>query len=595
MSRRVPLAEALDATGISNGDRSKTSGVVDLLTAPAVAIGDHTVVDIELKWIVPHPRNRKILDEDVADLVAEFKAGIPILNPLGVTAAADWNAGKPADLKEIGPLEFIITAGGHRRLRAAELAGLKTVPCIVRANFAGVDGRRAALLENLHRQDLDPFEEAAAFEELTGEPYKLSQRELASIVDVNQSHISKRLKLLKLPSTIREKVRLGKMTIADAMTLAGVVDNKAVFDVAMKQLDRGYYGSVENVVRTAQREHDQAAARGKAVQAVTVAGGRLIDRAPSYYAVSKNEPSLLEDLKLDVDKHSTEPCHAFYVRTTYDGKAQTETVCDKPGRHVKTGDSKLKVRKSIEEQLTSRTRGGDAEAKKRAERRELKKLYPARCAIAKQLVLGQTELSVDAERELVARGVIGSLFHSDGRKETWTAIVAVTGIEDLEKYPTEKATDELMRRLPMRAVQRAIAIGYFESRIRSSCLAWNTDSRYYLELLEQHGYTIDRLEKAKLRSIKAGSQPAQECRVCHSSQLPAGVTWVAEDLCSGCSDAAEAGWVEVPAPSDDAALTAVAEGRCAECEHAEPTTGCTCPTCFCNPANVDEPSEAVAS
>lgn len=540
---------ARDATGITDTAQARTGGVVDKLIAPDAAATADTIVHVPVKFVVPHPRNRKILDDDVADLVADLTNGGRILNPLGVTAAADWNANRPADLKDISPQSFIITAGGHRRLRAAELAGLQTVPCIVRADFAGSEGRRAALLENLHRQDLDAFQEAEAFAELVSEPYKLSQRDLAATVGVNQSHISKRLKLLKLPTTIREQVRLGKMTIADAMTLAGVVDNKAVFDEATKQLNRGYYGSVESVVRAAQRSHDQAAARAKAVEAVVAAGGRLVDRAPSYYAVSKSEPAQLDDLKLDADKHAAEPCHAFYVRTTHDGRAETDVVCDKPGRHVKTGDSKLKVRKSIEERITSRGRGGDDEAKKRAERRELKKLYPARVAIAKQLVLGQTELTTDAERELVARGVIGSLFHSDGRKETWTALVAVTGIEDLEKYPTEKATDELLRRLPMPAVQRAIAIGYFESRIRSSWLAWNADCQYYLEILEQHGYTIDRLEKSKLRNVKAGpKQPAQQCRVCHNAKLAPGVTWVAEDLCSGCSDAAEAGWLDT-APS----------------------------------------------
>src|SRR5947209_6189400 len=111
MSKRVSLHDR-DATGISDSAAAKTAGVVDTLIAPDVAAGADRIVHIPVGKIVPHPRNRKILDDDVADLVAEFKAGVPILNALGVTAAADWNTGKPDDLKPIQSDEFIITAGG---------------------------------------------------------------------------------------------------------------------------------------------------------------------------------------------------------------------------------------------------------------------------------------------------------------------------------------------------------------------------------------------------------------------------------------------------------------------------------------------------
>lgn len=550
MTKRVSLHDRADADGITDASAAKTSSVVDTLIAPAVAAGEQTIVQIPVGKIVPHPRNRKILDEDVDDLVASFKAGEPIINALGVTAAADWNAGKPDDLKPIQSDEFIITAGGHRRLRAAELAGLKTVPCIVRATFAGAEGRRAALLENLHRQDLDVFEEAEAFAELVAEPYKMSQRELSTVVfgKVNQqSHISKRLKLLKLPSTVREKVRLGQLHISDALALAGVVDNKPVFDLAMTKIDQ-WHMDAERAVRVSQQEYDTKVARQRVAEQLAADGVRLLDRRPSWYAASTKEPTRLEDLKLDAVKHLGEPCHMAYVDDgSLRGDVQAVPVCEKPGRHIKAGESKLKVRKTIEDQLARRGRN-DAEADARRERRDHKKLWPARAVIARQVAFDdQLDEKVDAE--LITRGVLGNTFDDAGSADTWKALCAIVGVDDLPGYPNEDAREQLTRRFPARTVQRLVALSFFEARLRSTWKTWGSDGKYYLDLLADHGYQITQLEKKKL----AGPKPrtlTSCCRVCGTDEPPAGVTWVDADLCSACSDAQEAGWVDEPAALD---------------------------------------------
>jgi hypothetical protein len=76
-----------------------------------------------------------------------------------------------------------------------------------------------------------------------------------------------------------------------------------------------------------------------------------------------------------------------------------------------------------------------------------------------------------------------------------------------------------------------------------------------------------------------------KCRVClqYLDSLPSGVTAVSEDLCSACSDAADAGWVaDEPAPVVAASTTA-----CMECEHVEPEVGCSCEYCFCGTAAAD--------
>lgn len=561
-----------DAAGITETTARKTSGVVDKLIAPDAVAGDDRIVHIPTAKVVPHPRNRKIHDEDVADLLAAFKSGVPILNALGVTAAADWNEGKPDDLKAIKADEFIITAGGHRRLRAAELAGLKTVPCIVRSTFAGAEGRKAALLENLQRLDLDPFEEAEAFSELTGE-YKVSQRDLAAGVGCNQSHVSKRLKLLKLPSLVRERVRLGQLTLADAIALAGVVDNKPVFEAALTMVNEWRY-SGDQAVKRAQREHDEQVAYDRKVAELSAAGVPLLKSGqhPQWYPSGRSTPTRIEGLKLNADKHATEPCHAAYL----DHGNNVILLCATPGNHLKAGSSALKLSKSVETEVAGGRSGSDAAV--RRERNDLKKLWPGRAAIARQIVHRQVELEADVERELVARGTVGLAFHGEGRADTWkVARDFAMPVEPFDSYPNEEATDELIRRLPRDAVARLMALTYFECRIRSHYKTWGTDGRFYLDLLTQHGYTLNHLETKKLGKPKADRAP-QQCDVCKTTEadFAPGVTWISPNVCSGCADAQENGWV-----------------ACLDCDHGEPREDCDCTHCFCA-AEADEPTTAEA-
>lgn len=578
-----------DAAGISDTGKSRTSGVVDRLIAPDAASTPDSIVHIPIKYVVPHPRNRKILDGDVDDLVAEFKAGVPMLNAIGVTAAADWNATRPAELKEIGPLEFIITAGGHRRLRAAELAGLSTVPCVVRADFAGVNGRRAALLENLHRQDLDPFEEAEAFTELTSPPYKLSQRELASIVGVNQSHISKRLKLAKLPTAVRASVRVGKHTIADAVALARIVDQGPIFDAAWKQMQQSNWISGERAVDEAIRSHESIVKRTKALEELKAAGVAVTEQRPSWWADSRAKPTTLEALKLDTAKHADLPCHAAYVGQAGD----VELICSCPGNHIGNG-AKLKLSARVATQINSRG-GNDQEAKQRQERRELKKLWPGRATVARQIIFGEVELDKEHARQLSLRGLMGAAFHLEGgRAEPWKALRDLIGprMGELGDYPQRHHTTELARRLPVDVLQRLVALTYFEGLCRSHWRKWDDENRWYLDLLAAHGYEIQPLEQRKLAKVGQPDEDEQpQCHVCMATALDVGATWITNNLCSGCSDAHDAGWLDGHTdPEVEASATAIAEGRCAECEHAEPTDDCSCAHCYCNPANVDEPA-----
>lgn len=557
MSRRVTITD--DAAGISDPAKERTGSVVEqLLAAPPAA--DTALAEIPTERIHNHPRNRRILDDDVADIVAGLKAGEPILNALGVTAAADWNAGKPDDLAEIPPGDYMITAGGHRRLRAAELAGLKTVPCIVRATFAGGAGRRAALLENVQRKDLDEFEQAEAIAELVAEPYKMSQRDIAKMLDCNQSHVSKRLKLLKLPTTVRESVRLNKMPIADALELARVADQGPIFDRALASLQRSGWITAKRAVDDAIAEHERLVATEKGKAKAAELGLQLLDRHPDLYAYSVREPIALEGLNLDADKHSGEPCHRGYVSN----QGEIFLACATPAEHLKAGASTLKVSRSLNDRLKEGGNAGKSRSQVEGDalRRQLKKTQKQRIETA-HLILLPLSIEITVEQELVDRASIGHVFHRPGSANDVAKIVlAILGLETPKGVYPANRIEELQRksRTDLATVDHSVlamvtAAAYFETRLMSSWRSWDDDDRFWLQLLAANGYELSDVERKRLDKIPAATaapeeEPVADVRQCvkcgctDDQACDGGCTWVAENLCSSCSDAVDGGFLD---------------------------------------------------
>ena len=122
---------------------------------------------------------------------------------------------QPISVRERGSDYEIIA--GERRFRAAHLAGVKEVPCIVYA----VDGERSAFLavmENLLREDLNMFEMAAAMDKLCRE-YGLTQEEVAERLSVSQSYVANKLRLLRFDAPVREKLLASHLTERHARAL----------------------------------------------------------------------------------------------------------------------------------------------------------------------------------------------------------------------------------------------------------------------------------------------------------------------------------------------------------------------------------------
>lgn len=157
---------------------------------------------LPLSKIVPDPHQpRKFFDPHELDALARSIRELGVLSPITVQ-------------KEDGQYRLI---AGERRWRAAALAGLTEIPCLIRT-FDEEKRRLAALVENLQRRDLNPFEEAAGLQELirtTG----ITQAEAARKIGKSQSCVANKLRLLALSPNIQEQLRRAGMTERHARAL----------------------------------------------------------------------------------------------------------------------------------------------------------------------------------------------------------------------------------------------------------------------------------------------------------------------------------------------------------------------------------------
>lgn len=179
--------------------------------------------EMPLDSIRPNPRQpRTVFDEGaMSELVASISA-VGLLQPVVV---------RPT---ETDMFELIM---GERRWRAALRAGLETLPAIVRETADG-DLLRDALLENLHRAQLNPLEEAAAYQQLLDD-FGATHDELATRIGRSRPHISNTLRLLKLSPAVQRKVAAGVLSAGHARALVAVEDTGAQERLALRVAAEG--------------------------------------------------------------------------------------------------------------------------------------------------------------------------------------------------------------------------------------------------------------------------------------------------------------------------------------------------------------------
>lgn len=199
--RATSAASSRKEPADSTADPVATEGTVsaDIAVLREIPVGD----------IHPNPRQpREVFDEDhMAELVTSIRE-VGILQPIVVR-----------EVDGPTPYELIM---GERRWRATQKAGLDTIPAIVRQT-PDQDLLRDALLENLHRSQLNPLEEAAAYHQLM-EDFACTQEELSQRIGRSRPQISNTLRLLKLPPLVQRRVAAGTLSAGHARALLGLTD-----------------------------------------------------------------------------------------------------------------------------------------------------------------------------------------------------------------------------------------------------------------------------------------------------------------------------------------------------------------------------------
>ncbi|MGF1623236.1 MAG: ParB/RepB/Spo0J family partition protein [Alphaproteobacteria bacterium] len=182
--------------------------------APARPGDDDSLRSIPVDAITPHPgQPRRSMDEGELHALAASIAEQGVIQPIVVRPV-------PGDQ---GSYEII---AGERRWRAARLAGLASVPALVRP----LDDRlmaEVALVENIQRSDLPPLDEAAAYQQLI-DRHGQTQDDIARRLGKNRSHIAHMLRLLRLPDSVQAEIRDGRISVGHARVLVNAADPEAL-------------------------------------------------------------------------------------------------------------------------------------------------------------------------------------------------------------------------------------------------------------------------------------------------------------------------------------------------------------------------------
>ena len=196
------------------------------------------MVEVPVGAVAPNPRQPRTNfdDETLRSLAASIRE-VGVLQPIVVRRSGE-------------AYELI---AGERRLRAAKLAGLATVPVILR-DSGDADTLREALIENIHRDDLGPIELAEAFRELL-EELGLKQETLADRLGVSRSHIANTIRLLQLPADVQQLLADGRIQAGHGRALLSLNDAEAQTSLALRAAAEDL--SVRDVEELVRRYIDQ--------------------------------------------------------------------------------------------------------------------------------------------------------------------------------------------------------------------------------------------------------------------------------------------------------------------------------------------------
>jgi len=200
--------------------------------------------ELPVSSITPNPKQpRTTFDEEALNELVASIAEVGLLQPIVV--------------RPLGQRRFELVMG-ERRWRAAQLAGLEQIPAIVRET-RDHDLLRDALLENLHRAQLNPLEEAAAYQQML-EDFGCTQEELSVRIKRSRPQISNTIRLLRLPPTVQRRIAAGVLSAGHARALLALVDGAAQERLAQRVVAEGLsVRALEELVTLGETGRDQPA------------------------------------------------------------------------------------------------------------------------------------------------------------------------------------------------------------------------------------------------------------------------------------------------------------------------------------------------
>ncbi|MDE3723428.1 ParB/RepB/Spo0J family partition protein [Nocardiopsis sp. N85] len=200
--------------------------------------------EIPLADIRPNPRQPRVhFDDDALEELRNSIVEVGVLQPVVVRELSSGEGHR---------FELIM---GERRFRASHMAERETVPAIVRKTRDD-ELLREALLENLHRQQLNPLEEAAAYQQMLDD-FGTTQGELAQRVGKSRTHVTNTLRLLQLPASLHNKVASGVISAGHARALLSLKEPEAMERMAERVIQEGLsVRSLEEIVALREKGHD---------------------------------------------------------------------------------------------------------------------------------------------------------------------------------------------------------------------------------------------------------------------------------------------------------------------------------------------------
>jgi len=255
------------------GARGGASGY----SAPGSAAGANTGLrevagayfeEVAIDAIAPNPRQpRRNFDDEALDELATSIGEVGLLQPVVV--------------RSLGGARYELVMG-ERRWRASQQAGLEYIPAIVRETHDN-DMLRDALIENLHRQELNPLEEAAAYQQLLDD-FGATHEQLAQKIGRSRPHISNTLRLLNLPPTVQTKLAAGVISAGHARALLGLNDPQAQERLAQRIVAENLsVRAVEEMVTVGEDAPAKSARQPAANKPVAPALRHLADRLSDLF------------------------------------------------------------------------------------------------------------------------------------------------------------------------------------------------------------------------------------------------------------------------------------------------------------------------